>query len=46
MSREKVESYLHSVIDKGDPIFVIELYKDNLDLCTIPLKASLMLESL
>ena len=41
-----LKKHLRNIIDKGDPIFVIEFYSGEHTICKLNIKCSLMLTSL
>jgi len=43
---EDLKKHLRNIIDKGDPIFVIEFYAGEYNICKLNTKCSLMLTSL
>jgi len=46
IKKEDMLRHLNKIVDNGDPVFILEFYSGEMDICTLPFKASLMLKSI
>ena len=46
VSKDEIKRHLKDIVDQGDPIFILEFYKNEKTSCILPFKASLILKSI